>query len=68
MQSVVITGEMIMKLCQAYDSLDKEESNAASFGNGMKHALAIVGIFVEDLNTDLMEVMNNVEDNEASRG
>lgn len=63
MQTIEITGEMIMKLCKMYDSLDKEESNAVSCATGIRHTLHILGIFIEGINNDMLEVQADVENN-----
>ena len=63
MQIIEITGEKVMKICQMYDSLDKEESNAQSCATGIRHTLTILGIYIDAVNDDMLEVDGNAENN-----
>jgi hypothetical protein len=57
---------MIDQICKAYDSLDKEESNARSCATGIELVLNVLGVYIDGVNWDStkqQEVIDNVENN-----
>ncbi len=64
MQDITLTSQMIDQICKAYDSLDKEESNARSCATGIELVLNVLGIYIDGVNwSSSQEVVQNVEDN-----
>jgi hypothetical protein len=64
MQQIELTQEHVVKIMKAYDSLDKEESNAKSCATGIEIVLNVLGIYIDGINWD--GGANDAQNNEAN--
>ena len=64
MQQIELTQDHVVKIMQAYDSLDKEESNAQSCATGIRLVLDVLGIYIDGINWNGGE--SNAQNHETS--